>query len=76
MQYKNNQQNQQNSTSLSLLTITAQVVLKITQSSVISEVAPKVERVAWAEVLVVDSINVFRVTNACDVDLAHINQLL
>ena len=63
---KNNQQNQQNSTSLLLLTITAQVVLQIMRSSVILEVVSKVEIVAQAEVFVADSINVICVTNACD----------
>ena len=40
------------------------------------EVASKVESVAWAEVLVVDSNDVIRVTSACDVDLALIDQFL
>ena len=60
----------------SLSTISAQVVLKITGSCVTSEVALKVESVTWAEVLVADSIDVIRVTGACDVDLAPVDQFL
>ncbi len=71
---KNNKQNQEISTSLLLSTITPQVVLKITQSSVILEVASKVEIVAWTEVPVSDSIDVIRVTDTCDVGLAPIGQ--
>ena len=56
--------------------ITAQVVHEIMRSSIISEVASTVERVTQAEVLVADSIDVFRVTDVCDVDLAPIYQLL
>ena len=59
-----------------LSTISAQVVLKITGSCVTSEVVSKVMTVARAEVLVADSIDVFRVTDVCDVDLAPIYQLL
>jgi len=51
-------------TSLLLSTISAQVVLEITGSCVTSEVAPKVKSIAWAEVLVADSIDVICVTGA------------
>jgi len=44
--------------------ISGQVVLEITGSCVTSEVASKVENVAWVEVLVADSIDVIRVTGA------------
>ena len=63
-------------TSSLLSTISAQVVLEITGSCVTSEVASKVESVALAEVLVADSIDVIRVTGACDVDLAPVDQFL
>ena len=52
------------------------MVLEITGSCVTSEVASKVMTVAWAEVLVADSIDVIRVTGACDVDLAPVDQFL
>ena len=60
----------------SLSTISAQVVLEITGSCVTSEVASKVMNVAWAEVLVADSIDVICVTGACDVDLAPVDEFL
>jgi hypothetical protein len=59
-----------------LSTISAQVVLEITGSCVTSEVASKVTIVTRAEVLLADFIDVIRVTGACDVDLAPIDQLL
>ena len=52
------------------------MVLEITRSCVTLEVASKVMFVSWAEVLVVDSINVVCVTGACDVDLAPVDQFL
>ena len=63
-------------TSSLLSTISAQVVLEITGSCVTSEVVSKVITVAWAEVLVADSIDVIRVTGACDVDLAPVDEFL
>ena len=61
-----------------LLTISAQVVLEVTGkgSCIASEVAPKVMTVAWAEVLVSDSIYVVCVTGACDVNLAPVDEFL
>jgi len=56
--------------------ISAQVVLEITGSCVTLVIASKVENVAWAEVLVVDSIDVIHDTGACDVDLAPVDQFL
>ena len=52
------------------------MVLEITGSCVTSEVASKVMTVVRAEVLVADSINVIRVTGACDVDLAPVDEFL
>jgi len=46
------------------------------QSNIISEVVSKVEIVAWAEVLVTDSIDAIRVTGVCGVDFALANQFL
>jgi hypothetical protein len=63
-------------TSLLLSTISAQVVLEIMGSCITSEVASKVMTVAWAEVLVADSIDVIHVTGACDVDLAPVDEFL
>ncbi len=63
-------------TSSLLSTISAQVVLEITGSCVTSEVASKVMTVARAEVLVADSIDVIRVTGACDVNLAPVDEVL
>ena len=76
MQYKIKAIHQQNNTSSLLSTISAQVVLEITGSCVTSEVASKVMTVAWAEVLLADSIYVIRVTSACDVDLAPVDEFL
>jgi hypothetical protein len=76
MQYKIKAINKQYNTSSLLSTISAQVVLEITGSCVTSEVASKVESVTWAEVLMADSIDVIRVTGACDVDLAPVDQFL
>ena len=56
--------------------ISAQVVLEIMGSRVTLEVASKVMTVAWVEVLLADSINVIRVTGACDVDLAPVDEFL
>ena len=63
-------------TSSLLLTISTQVVLEIMGSCITSEVASKVMTVAWVEVLLADSINVIRVTGACDVDLAPVDEFL
>ena len=63
-------------TSSLLSTISAQVVLEIMGSCITSVVASKVMTVAWAEVLVADSIDVIRVTGACDVDLAPVDEFL
>jgi len=59
-----------------LSTISAQVVLEITGSRVTLEVASKVMTVSRAEVLVADSIDVIRVTGACDVNLAPVDEFL
>jgi hypothetical protein len=50
------------------------VFLEITGSCITSEVASKVMTVAWAEVLLADSIHVTHVTGACDVDLAPVDE--
>ncbi len=63
-------------TSSLLSTISTQVVLEIMGSCITLEVASKVMTVAWAEVLLADSINVIRVTGACDVDLAPVDEFL
>ena len=63
-------------TSSLLSTISTQVVHEIMGSYVTSEVASKVMTVAWAEVLLADSIYVIRVTSACDVDLAPVDEFL
>ena len=52
------------------------MVLEITGSCVTSEVASKVMIVAWGEVLLADFIDVIRVTGACDVNLAPVDQFL
>jgi hypothetical protein len=63
-------------TSSLLSTISAQVVLEIMGSCVTSKVASKVMTVAWAEVLVADSIDVILVTGVCDVDVASVDEFL
>ena len=60
-----------------LSTISPQVILEITGSCVTSEVVSKVITVAWAEVLVSDSIYVVVcVTGARDVNLAPVDEFL
>ena len=60
----------------SLSTISTHVVLEIMGSCITSEVSSEVEIVVRVEVLVMDSFDVIRVTGACDVNLAPVDQFL
>ncbi len=58
------------------MTVTTQLVLELLQSCIGAEIATEVVGFAVVEVVVPDLVNVGTIGGLCDVNFAHINELL